>query len=67
MLGDLKDKAEAGILNLEGGENGGQVIIELDVDDGTNDRANLTNVLLDLSGLVTDCNFPSIRKSATNY
>ena len=37
MLGDLQHQSAADTLDLEGVQNGGQVTLELHIDDGTND------------------------------
>lgn len=57
MLSDLEDEALAVVLDLEGRQDGREGLIELDVDDGTDDRADLAKVLLagDGSGLGTSC------------
>jgi hypothetical protein len=37
MLGDLKDETVLGSVDFESVQNGGEVAVELDIDDGTND------------------------------
>ena len=41
MLGDLQHESAFDALDLEGVENGGQVTLELHIDDGTNDLRDL--------------------------
>ena len=41
MLGDLQHESAIDALDLEGVENGGQVTLELHIDDGTNDLRDL--------------------------
>ncbi len=43
MLGDLEDETVLSALNLKGVKNGGDLTIELHVDDGTDDLRNSTN------------------------
>jgi hypothetical protein len=46
VLGDLKNQTTVQVLDLEGVQNGGELaLVELDIDDGTNDRANLARGL----------------------
>jgi len=46
VLGDLEDQAAVQALDLKSVENGGELaLVELNVDDGTNDGANLTSGL----------------------
>jgi hypothetical protein len=40
MLGDLKDETVLSSVNLKCIQNGGELTVELDVDDGTNDLGN---------------------------
>jgi len=40
MLGDLKDETVLSSVNLKSIQNGGELTVELDVDDGTNDLGN---------------------------
>jgi hypothetical protein len=40
MLGDLKDETVLSSVNLKCIQNGGELAVELDVDDGTNDLGN---------------------------
>jgi len=42
MLGNLKDEALVVFLNLKGVQNGGESLIELNIDDGSDDRADET-------------------------
>eukprot|EP00053_Salpingoeca_punica_P005891 m.57224 g.57224 ORF g.57224 m.57224 type:complete len:538 (-) comp13441_c0_seq1:14-1627(-) len=46
VLGDLQDEAGVAALDLEGVQNGGELAIELDVDDGTDDRHDAARLLL---------------------
>ena len=40
MLGDLKDETVLSSVYLKSIQNGGELTVELDVDDGTNDLGN---------------------------
>ena len=40
MLGDLEDETVLSSVDLKSVENGGELTVELDVDDGTNDLGN---------------------------
>ena len=42
MLGDLKDETVLSSVNLKCIQNRGELTVELDVDDGTNDLGNFT-------------------------
>jgi len=46
----LEDEAGRGVLDLEGVEDGGKAVLKLDVDDGTDNRANVTDAALGGSG-----------------
>jgi len=42
MLGDLKNQADVVVLDLKGVEDGGKTLVELNVDDGTDDGPDVT-------------------------
>ena len=45
MLGDFEDESVGAVLNLKGVQNRGELALELDIDDGTNDLGNFTHTL----------------------
>jgi hypothetical protein len=42
MLGNFEDETVLGSVDLKSFENGGEVTVELDIDDGTNNLGNST-------------------------
>merc|ERR1712166_511635 len=45
MLGDFEDESVGAVLNLKGVQNRGELALELDIDDGTNDLGNFAHTL----------------------
>ena len=41
MLGDLENQADGVVLDLKSVEDGGEILVELDIDDGTDDGPDL--------------------------
>jgi len=63
MLGDLKDESWCSVLYLEGVENWGKTLLELNIDNGTDDSNDFADWGRSAGGLLS-CGFSGIVSSA---